>query len=111
MTCKRKKSDDDSSSEEEFQVAHIVDTRTTGKARSTQFLVMWEGYPEPTWEPEEHVQDTCALVRYLKLVHCRKGKAAGKASAGRAGRGASTEGEVGALKLSRREVPIARKKY
>jgi len=110
MACKRKKSDDDSSSEEEFQVAHIVDTRTTGKARSTQFLVMWEGYPEPTWEPDDHVQGTSALGRYLKLCKYREVKAAGKASTCGAGRGASTE-EEGALKLSQREVPIARSKY
>jgi hypothetical protein len=111
MASKRKRSDDDSSSEEEFKVAHIVDTRTTGKAkaRSTQFLVIWEGYLEPTWEPEEHVQDTCALGRYLQLCKYYKGKAAGKASACMAGRGASTE--EGALQLSRREVPIARSKY
>jgi hypothetical protein len=112
MASKRKRSDDNSSSEEEFKVAHIVDTRTTGqvKARSTQFLVMWEGYPEPTWEPQEHVQDTCALGRYLELCKYREVKAIGKASACRAGRGASTE-EEGAPKLSRREMPIARSKY
>ena len=112
MTSKRKRSDDEGSSEEEFQVAHIVDMKTTGKAkaRSTHFLVMWEGYPEPTWEPEEHVQDTCALGRYLKLCKWRKVKAAGKAPACRAGLGASIE-EGGALNLSRREVPIAESKY
>ena len=46
-------------------MAHIVDTRTIGKAkaRSTQFLVMREGCSETAWEPEEHVQDTCALGR------------------------------------------------
>ena len=111
MASKRKRSDE-GSSEEEFQVAHIVDTRTTGKAKagSTQFLVMWEGYPEPTWEPEEQVQGTCALGRYLKLVKCRKVQTTGKASACGAGRGASSGGE-GALELSQREAPIAQSKY
>ena len=112
MTSKRKRSDDEGSSEEEFQVAHIVDTRTTGKAKagSTQFLVMWEGFPKLTWEPKEQVQDTCAFGRYLKLVKCRKVQTTGKASACGAGRGASSE-EEGALKLSQLEVPIARSKY
>ena len=61
---------DSDDAEEEFQVEHIVDTREEAKA--TQFRVMWEGYPDATWEPEEHVQDTAALDRYLKLCKYRK---------------------------------------
>ena len=60
---------DSDDAEEEFKVEHIVDTRKEAKA--TQFRVMWEGYPDAT-EPEEHVQDTAALDRYLKLCKYRK---------------------------------------
>jgi len=53
-------------------VEHIVDMR--GEAKARQFRVMWEGYSVAvaTWEPEEHVQDTAALDRYLKLCKYRK---------------------------------------
>ena len=61
---------DSNTTEDEFQVEHIVDTREEAKA--TQFRVMWEGYPDATWGPEEHVQDTAALDRYLKLCKYRK---------------------------------------
>ena len=107
MASKRKRSDDEGSSGEEFKVAHIVDKRT--RRGKVQFRVIWEGFLERTWEPEQNVQDTCALDRYLKFRELRKAPSTASVRI-HDRRGASTE-EEGELELSRREVPIAQSKY
>ena len=45
--------------EAEYVVEEIVDERVRGRGK--QFLVKWEGYPDPTWEPAKNLEDTQAL--------------------------------------------------
>jgi hypothetical protein len=51
--------------EEEWQVEEILDSRCI--RRKLPYLVKWQGYPEPTWEPEEF----CADVQAVDVFHAR----------------------------------------
>jgi hypothetical protein len=42
-----------------YIVEEILEERAKGRGK--QYLVKWEGYPEPTWEPALHLKDTDAL--------------------------------------------------
>jgi hypothetical protein len=46
-------------------VEEILDSRRV--RRKLQYLVKWQGYPEPTWEPEEF----CADVQTVDVFHAR----------------------------------------
>ena len=35
----------------------LAERVTNGKARRKEYLVLWEGYPDPTWEPATHMRD------------------------------------------------------
>jgi hypothetical protein len=52
------------SDDEEHGVEVILDHRTTEDG--LEFLVKWVGYPEPSWEPYDHVKDVVALDRYVQ---------------------------------------------
>jgi hypothetical protein len=57
--------------EEEFQVEKILGKRIVrgrgrGGPRKLQYLVKWEGYAEPDWQPAENLENTVALDDYLK---------------------------------------------
>jgi hypothetical protein len=45
--------------EEMYLVEDILEER--GKGRRKQYLVKWEGYPDPTWEPASNLKHTNAL--------------------------------------------------
>ena len=45
--------------EEEYLVKEILEARK--KRKTKEYLVKWLGYQEPTWEPQEIVEDTEAL--------------------------------------------------
>jgi hypothetical protein len=45
--------------EEMYLVEEILKER--GKGRKKQYLVKWEGYPDPTWEPALNLKHTDAL--------------------------------------------------
>ena len=38
-----------------YEVEEIIESRKAG--RSTQYLVKWKGYDEPTWEPQKNILD------------------------------------------------------
>jgi hypothetical protein len=42
-----------------YIVEEILEERAKGRGK--QYLVKWEGYPDPTWEPALHLKDTDAL--------------------------------------------------
>ena len=48
--------------EEEYVVEEIVEER--GRGRRKQYLVKWEGYPDPTWEPASNLEHTDALKEW-----------------------------------------------
>ena len=45
--------------EEEYLVKEILEERK--RRNRKEYLVKWVGYQEPTWEPQEYVEDTAAL--------------------------------------------------
>ena len=53
----------------EYEVDEILDEKKgRGKGSPTLCLVKWTGYADPTWEPEQALQDTLALARWkMKL--------------------------------------------
>lgn len=48
--------------EDEYVVERIVDSRGDGDER--EFLVQWEGYEEPTWEPQENILSETLIAEY-----------------------------------------------
>jgi len=59
--------------EMEYGIEAITDTRVKrGRGRGgplkREFLVKWEGYAEPTWEPIETLRDTAALDEFEATV-------------------------------------------
>jgi hypothetical protein len=50
--------------QEEFEIEKILTERLY--YRRKQYLVQWKGYEEPTWEPEENLENTMALDDFLK---------------------------------------------
>ena len=52
--------------EEEFGVEAILQERQKrrGRGRILEYLVKWDGYARPTWEPASALQDTAALDIY-----------------------------------------------
>ena len=57
-------SSDDGGDEEEFDIDYISEHKGTGADR--RYLVYWEGYPEePTWEPQENLDDCEVFASYL----------------------------------------------
>lgn len=57
--------------DEEWLVEEILNKRQRklpGRGRRTrlEYLVKWQGYANPTWEPAVALQDTIALDRYLE---------------------------------------------
>jgi RNase H-like domain found in reverse transcriptase/Integrase zinc binding domain/Chromo (CHRromatin Organisation MOdifier) domain len=53
-------------SEPEYGIEEILDDRIVRRGRGSQkqFLVKWEGYARPTWEPALALEDTLALDAY-----------------------------------------------
>ena len=47
----------------EYTIERILDQRTVDGA--TQYLVLWKGYDDETWETEENLADTAALEAWL----------------------------------------------
>jgi len=46
-------------------VDEILDEKKgRGRGGHSQYLVKWTGYAEPTWEPEQALQDTLALANW-----------------------------------------------
>jgi hypothetical protein len=45
--------------EEEYLVEEILEERKRRKRK--EYLTKWLGYQEPTWEPQEHLENTEAL--------------------------------------------------
>jgi len=54
--------------EDEWQVEKIVDSKWERRGRGQprrKYLVKWQGYQRPTWEPEDFVEDTAAMERFI----------------------------------------------
>ena len=53
---------------DEYDLEEILDIRTKrprGRGRpQKQYLCRWNGYADPTWEPEEYVKNTYAMERF-----------------------------------------------
>ena len=49
--------------EVEYEVEEILDQKK-GRGGSEKYLVKWEGYERPTWEPYNFVKDLIALDRW-----------------------------------------------
>ena len=54
-------------SDGEYTVERILRHRRQG--RGWRLLVKWLGWPEPTWEPLQQLQETTALDAYERLLH------------------------------------------
>ena len=57
--------------EEEWQVEKILRERQKklpgrGRRKRLEYLVKWQGYADPTWEPATALEDSTALDDYLK---------------------------------------------
>jgi hypothetical protein len=52
--------------EAEYVVEGILEER--GRGNRKQYLVKWEGYPDPTWEPASNLEDTEALDEWEKRM-------------------------------------------
>ncbi|KAI0996871.1 hypothetical protein K3495_g11310, partial [Podosphaera aphanis] len=52
----------------EYIVEKIVDHRLL--KNKWEVAVKWEGYPAPTWEPLEHLEDTAAIEEYEAIHNC-----------------------------------------
>ena len=57
--------------EEEWQVEKILRERQKkllgrGRRKRLEYLVKWQGYADPTWEPATALEDSTALDNYLK---------------------------------------------
>ena len=50
-----------------YTIERILRHRRQG--RGWRLLVKWLGWPEPTWEPLQHLQETTALNTYERLLH------------------------------------------
>lgn len=59
--------------EEEFEIEDILDSRHFGRNRRLQYLVRWTGYPDPTWEPAENLEEAAALDRFHHLFPDKPG--------------------------------------
>ena len=61
--------DTDGTPHEEWAVAQILDEREIGRRghKQRQLLVQWVGYPNPTWEPFDALENTEALDRFEAL--------------------------------------------
>ena len=51
----------------EYTIERIL--RHRRQSRGWRFLVKWLGWPEPTWEPLQQLQETTALDAYERLLH------------------------------------------
>ena len=69
--------------EEVSIVERILDDREDAHGR-VEYLTKWEGYDEPTWNPQENFIDTAAIVDYFALKDHRGKIAAQAAQAHRA---------------------------
>ena len=54
-------------SDGEYTIERILRHRRQG--RGWRLLVKWLGWPEPTWEPLQQLQETTALDTYERLLH------------------------------------------
>ena len=54
-------------SEGEYTIERILRHRRQG--RGWRLLVKWLGWPEPTWEPLQQLQETTALDAYERLLY------------------------------------------
>ena len=54
-------------SDGEYTIERILRHRHQG--RGWRLLVKWLGWPEPTWEPLQQLQETTALDAYERLLH------------------------------------------
>ena len=54
-------------SDGEYTIERILRHRRQG--RGWHLLVKWLGWPEPTWEPLQQLQETTALDAYERLLH------------------------------------------
>ena len=51
----------------EYTIVKILQHRRQG--RGWRLLVKWLGWPEPTWEPLQQLQETTAFDAYERLLH------------------------------------------
>ena len=54
-------------SDGEYTIERILRHRC--QSRGWRLLVKWLGWPEPTWEPLQQLQETTALDAYERLLH------------------------------------------
>ena len=54
-------------SDGEYTIERILQHRPQG--HGWRLLVKWLGWPEPTWEPLQQLQETTALDAYERLLH------------------------------------------
>ena len=54
-------------SDGEYTIERILRHRRQG--RGWRLLVKWLGWPEPTWEPLQQLQETTTLDAYERLLH------------------------------------------
>ena len=50
--------------DEEFLVEDVLNHKRTRSG--LRFLIKWEGYPDPTWEPPENLKDNISYEDYLE---------------------------------------------
>jgi hypothetical protein len=53
--------------QEEYEVLTLLDSRRVG--RGIQYLVKWQGYDTPTWEPLQHLQHLPELLTRFHVLH------------------------------------------
>nr|RBQ85476.1 hypothetical protein FVER53263_20283 [Fusarium verticillioides] len=56
--------------DQEYEIERFVRHRVNRRRKTVQFLVKWEVYDQPTWEPEALMQETASRTVYRYWRKC-----------------------------------------